>query len=80
MNAESFSKIVEIVAEVFEGVAFNLRLNRMSIREAFGSQLYSTRMPGSISQKKPVKQAELEVLTAEAFISCIETQLTPNDS
>lgn len=37
MNPEAVTKIVDTVAEVFEQVATALKLNRMSVREAFAS-------------------------------------------
>ena len=37
MNPEAVSKIVESVAEVFQQVAAALKLNRMTVREAFAS-------------------------------------------
>ena len=37
MNPEAVTKIVESVAEIFQQVAAALKLNRMSVREAFAS-------------------------------------------
>lgn len=37
MNPEAVSKIVELVTGIFQQVAATLKLNRMSVREAFCS-------------------------------------------
>jgi hypothetical protein len=37
MNPEAVSKIVDSVAEIFQQVATTLKMNRMSVREAFAS-------------------------------------------
>jgi len=75
MNPGAVSKIVESVAEIFQQVAAAMKLNRMSVREAFAPQLYSTRRRGSLSPRRTEKPQEIEVLKAEAFVHCIETQM-----
>ena len=75
MNPEAVSKIVDSVAEIFQQVATTLKKNRMSVREAFAPQLYSTRQRGSLSPRTAEKPEEIEVLKPEPFVNCIEIQL-----
>lgn len=85
MDSQSVQKALENACETFQSLGIiGLRMNDISVRQAFGSKVYTVKQIESSIQSNNVvhsiRSQEIEVLKADDFIELIEQCMMPNNN